>query len=321
MQTTRWATYLSFWLQYSTKPIIRGSAAPAWKLLVAGGVAGAVSRTCTSPLERLKILNQVRGMTTIGVNQYQGVVASLVEMVRKEGWRGFFKGNGTNVIRIAPYSAIQFLSYEKYKKLLTGEDRIHLTPTENLLAGGMAGVTSLLCTYPLDLIRSRLTIQTTETKYTGIRDAFRTVIKEEGYKGIYKGMFTSILGVAPYVAINFTTYETLKQRFEINNNTTVWKSLAFGAISGATAQTLTYPIDLLRRRLQLQGIGGEPLRYKGPLDAVVKIVKEDGVLALYRGMVPCYLKVVPAISISFCVYELMRMVLGIESRKVSFSSG
>jgi solute carrier family 25 phosphate transporter 23/24/25/41 len=313
-----------YWLQYSTKPIIREAAAPAWKLLFAGGVAGAVSRTCTSPLERLKILNQVRGMQLIGKNEYNGVIRSLVQMVEIEGVKGLFKGNGTNVIRIAPYSAIQFMSYERYKKFFlkrNGNRSIHLTPVQNLLAGGCAGVTSLLFTYPLDLIRSRLTIQTTQTKYNGIMHTFDTIVKEEGYRGLYKGMLTSIMGVAPYVAINFTTYETLKRTFVSDHRPpTVIESLMYGAVAGATAQTATYPIDLLRRRLQLQGIGGQPILYTGPFHALRTIVRDEGITALYRGMIPCYLKVVPAISISFCTYELMRLVLGIESRKVSSSS-
>lgn len=117
-------------------------------------------------------------MKTIGNNEYKGVISSLVQMVRIEGLKGLFKGNGTNVVRIAPYSAIQFLSYEKYKKefLSQNETATHLSPVQNLVAGGMAGVTSLLCTYPLDLIRSRLTVQTTEEKYRGIAPTFRMVI-------------------------------------------------------------------------------------------------------------------------------------------------
>lgn len=117
-------------------------------------------------------------MQTIGVNNYQGVLSSLINMYKIEGLKGFFKGNGTNVIRIAPYSAIQFMAYEKYKRhfLDMGDNTTgHLTAIQNLIAGGMAGVTSLLCTYPLDLVRSRLTVQTTEEKYHGIREAFRMV--------------------------------------------------------------------------------------------------------------------------------------------------
>ncbi|GAM17017.1 hypothetical protein SAMD00019534_001920, partial [Acytostelium subglobosum LB1] len=311
-----------YWLQYSSKPIVHApTEAPSWKLLLAGGVAGAVSRTCTSPLERLKILNQVQSMQLEkGGPQYAGVIRSLITMFKTEGFIGFFKGNGTNVIRIVPYSAIQFLSYEKYKKLFLGQGQSHLTTGQNLFVGGSAGVTSLLFTYPLDLIRSRLTVQVHEQRYNGISDAYKKIVAEEGYAGLYKGLFTSALGVAPYVAINFTTYESLKFFFSQDRHLTIPESLAFGALSGATAQTFTYPIDLLRRRLQVQGIGGKPKIYNGPYDAFRKVIQEEGFKGLYKGMIPCYLKVVPAISISFSVYEMMKKLLDINTSKISIQT-
>jgi hypothetical protein len=82
------------------------------KSLFAGGVAGAVSRTATSPLERLKVMKQVQ----MG-DKYKGVIAPLVQMYREEGLLSYWKGNGTNVVRIAPYSAIQFFSFDVYKRV------------------------------------------------------------------------------------------------------------------------------------------------------------------------------------------------------------
>lgn len=82
---------------------------------MAGGVAGAVSRTIVSPLERLKILLQIQ---SVGRNEYKmSTWKALVKMGREEGWRGFMRGNGTNCIRIIPYSAVQFGSYNFYKKV------------------------------------------------------------------------------------------------------------------------------------------------------------------------------------------------------------
>lgn len=82
---------------------------------LAGGVAGAVSRTIVSPLERLKILFQVQ---SVGREEYKmSVPKALAKMWKEEGWRGFMRGNGTNCIRIMPYSAVQFGSYSFYKKV------------------------------------------------------------------------------------------------------------------------------------------------------------------------------------------------------------
>lgn len=88
---------------------------PVVAAFCAGGVAGAVSRTIVSPLERLKILYQIQ---SVGREAYtQSVFKSLVKIGKEEGWRGFMRGNGTNCIRIVPYSAVQFGSYNFYKKV------------------------------------------------------------------------------------------------------------------------------------------------------------------------------------------------------------
>lgn len=90
-------------------------AQPVFAAFCAGGVAGAVSRTVVSPLERLKILYQIQ---SAGRTEYKlSVGKGLAKMWRDEGWRGFMRGNGTNCIRIVPYSAVQFGSYNFYKKV------------------------------------------------------------------------------------------------------------------------------------------------------------------------------------------------------------
>ena len=88
---------------------------PVVAAFCAGGVAGAVSRTVVSPLERLKILFQVQ---SAGRDAYKlSVSKALMKMWKEEGWRGFMRGNGTNCIRIVPYSAVQFGSYNFYKRV------------------------------------------------------------------------------------------------------------------------------------------------------------------------------------------------------------
>lgn len=90
-------------------------AQPVFAAFLAGGVAGAVSRTVVSPLERLKILFQIQSAGRTGYKLSVG--QGLRKMWRDEGWRGFMRGNGANCIRIIPYSAVQFASYNFYKKV------------------------------------------------------------------------------------------------------------------------------------------------------------------------------------------------------------
>jgi len=242
-----------------------------FKNLLAGGIAGAVSRTVVSPLERLKILFQIqqgKGTTIEGEgtsnttlkdgnkNTFQKIKIkdTLVNIKKNEGWRGFFKGNGTNVIRIIPYSAVQFASFEFFKRILLknrGVDlkRGQLTTRERFLAGASAGICSVTCTYPLDLVRTRLSL-INDSKEKTIFGSFKKIYTfEGGIPALYKGIIPTLMGIAPYVALNFTIYESLKQySFKImEREPSVYLKLGCGAMAGAIAQTITYPLDVVRR--------------------------------------------------------------------------
>ena len=181
---------------------------PMTASFIAGGIAGAMSRTVVSPLERLKILFQIQGN---GMNEYNGSVwKGLTKIWKEEGFKGMMRGNGTNCVRIIPYSAVQFGSYNFYKGLIApgpGED---LTPLRRLLCGGVAGITSVTFTYPLDIVRTRLSIQSASfaglskdasDKLPGMWGTLKHMYKNEGgFLALYRGMIPTIAGVAPYVS-------------------------------------------------------------------------------------------------------------------------
>ncbi|RYP14154.1 hypothetical protein DL765_006562 [Monosporascus sp. GIB2] len=194
---------------------------PVVAAFAAGGVAGAVSRTVVSPLERLKILFQVQ---SAGHNEYKlSVGKALGKMWREEGWRGFMAGNGTNCIRIVPYSAVQFGSYNLYKRVglnfMTYEFvRKYLTPEgdknpnagRKLLAGAVSGAVAQTCTYPFDVLRRRFQINTMSGmgfQYKSIGDAVKVIVTQEGVRGLYKGLFPNLLKVAPSMAANWLSFE------------------------------------------------------------------------------------------------------------------
>lgn len=181
---------------------------PTVAAFCAGGVAGAVSRTVVSPLERLKILYQIQSN---GREAYKlSVGKALAKMWREEGWRGFMAGNGTNCIRIVPYSAVQFGSYNFYKRnIFERHPGDSLTPLSRLTCGGLAGITSVTFTYPLDIVRTRLSIQTASFAELGERSRkmpgmWETLVKmyrtEGGFPALYRGIVPTVAGVAPYVS-------------------------------------------------------------------------------------------------------------------------
>ncbi|KAK7753949.1 hypothetical protein SLS62_004047 [Diatrype stigma] len=266
----------------------------------AGGVAGAVSRTVVSPLERLKILFQVQ---SAGHNEYKlSVGKALGKMWREEGWRGFMAGNGTNCIRIVPYSAVQFGSYNLYKRhFFEKYPDAPLAPLERLLCGGVAGITSVVFTYPLDIVRTRLSIQS----------ASFAALREKPRDGKLPGMWTTMVTMYKEeggVGLNFMTYEFVRKYLtpEGDQNPNAGRKLLAGAVSGAVAQTCTYPFDVLRRRFQINTMSGMGYQYKSIWDAVRVIVTQEGIRGLYKGLFPNLLKVAPSMAANWLSFEVTR---------------
>ncbi|KAJ7525938.1 hypothetical protein O6H91_17G074900 [Diphasiastrum complanatum] len=309
------------------------------KSLIAGGVAGGVSRTAVAPLERLKILLQVQNPFN---PKYNGMRQGLKAIWGSEGIRGFFKGNGTNCARIIPNSAVKFYSYEQASSAIlwlyrqqAGCENAELTPVLRLGAGACAGIIAMSATYPMDMVRGRLTVQTQESphRYRGMFHAFSTIIREEGPRALYKGWLPSVIGI-PYVGLNFSVYESLKDWVvkerpfgaAESSELSVVTKLGCGAVAGTIGQTVAYPLDVVRRRLQMVGwkdaspvltADGRvraPIQYTGMIDAFRQTVKHEGFGALYKGLVPNSVKVVPSIALAFVTYELMRDLLGVEIR-------
>ncbi|EZF33664.1 mitochondrial carrier [Trichophyton mentagrophytes] len=291
-------------------------AEPVVAAFIGGGVAGAVSRTIVSPLERLKILLQVQ---SVGREEYKlSISKGLAKMWREEGWRGFMRGNGTNCIRIVPYSAVQFGSYNLYKKAFEPTPGGELTPLRRLTCGGLAGITSVTFTYPLDIVRTRLSIQSAsfaelksqhQTKLPGMYETMRLMYKNEGgIVALYRGILPTVAGVAPYVGLNFMTYESIRKILtpEGDANPSALRKLLAGAISGAVAQTCTYPFDVLRRRFQINTMSGMGYKYTSIFDAVRVIALEEGLRGFYKGIVPNLLKVAPSMASSWLSFELTR---------------
>ncbi|GER54391.1 mitochondrial substrate carrier family protein [Striga asiatica] len=288
--------------------------------LLAGGIAGAFSKTCTAPLARLTILFQIQGMhSDVASMSKPSIWREAVRIVNEEGFRAFWKGNLVTIAHRLPYSAVNFYSYEQYKRILRsipGLDGRERNPSADIfvhfVGGGLAGITAASATYPLDLVRTRLAAQRNAIYYQGIRHALHTICRDEGFLGLYKGLGATLLGVGPSIAISFSVYESLRSSWHSQrpNDSTVLVSLACGSLSGIASSTATFPLDLVRRRMQLEGAGGRARVYNtGLFGAFRYIIQTEGFRGLYRGIMPEYYKVVPSVGIVFMTYETLKKLL------------
>lgn len=177
--------------------------ANATKYLIAGGVAGAASRTATAPLDLLKVIFQVQTKHV--------PISHAVQSIWKEGGLlGFFRGNGLNVIKVGPESAIKFYTYEMLKNVI-GDSNGDTGILGRLTAGGLAGAVAQTSIYPMDLIKTRLqTYSSDRGSVPNIGKLARDILTQEGPRAFYKGLIPSLLGIVPYAGIDLAAYETLK---------------------------------------------------------------------------------------------------------------
>lgn len=290
---------------------------------LSGGIAGAVSRTLVSPFERAKILLQLQGP---GAHQaYRGMFSTIWKMYVDEGWRGWFRGNTLNCIRIFPYSAVQFAVFEQCKVtlLLYKPPGSKLTDVDRLIAGSIGGISSVAATYPLDLVRARITVQTASLaklnkgrlqRAPGVWETLSEVYgKEGGVRALYRGIVPTTMGVAPYVAINFALYEHLRdsmEKSERNFSSPFWK-LGAGAFSSFVGGVLIYPLDLLRKRYQVASMAGGELgfQYKSVSHALICIFRQEGFFGAYKGLTANLYKIVPSMAVSWLCYDTLKAAL------------
>ncbi|KAM7418755.1 hypothetical protein PAMA_016062 [Pampus argenteus] len=282
-----------------------------WRQLVAGAMAGSVSRTGTAPLDRLKVFRQVHGSSAFKGN----VLSSFQYMLKEGGLRSLWRGNGINVLKIAPETAIKFTAYEKIKHVMRGNNESKtLMIHERFVAGSLAGAIAQTAIYPMEVLKTRLTLRKTG-QYSGIADCAKQILQREGVTAFYKGYVPNLLAIVPYAGIDLAVYETLKFAW-LNRNRGladpgVTVLVGCGAISSTCGQLASYPLALIRTRMQAQAsVRGAPK--PSMLALVHNIVTQEGVAGLYRGISPNMLKVIPAVTVSYVAYEYTRIALGVD---------
>ncbi|XP_020230282.1 adenine nucleotide transporter BT1, chloroplastic/mitochondrial [Cajanus cajan] len=277
---------------------------PSLRRLVSGAFAGAVSRTTVAPLETIRTHLMVGSSGNSTVEVFGNIM-------KTDGWKGLFRGNFVNVIRVAPSKAIELFAYDTVNKNLSPKpgEQPKLPIPASLIAGACAGVSSTICTYPLELVKTRLTIQ--RGVYNGLLDAFMKIVKEEGAGELYRGLTPSLIGVIPYAATNYFAYDTLRKAYrkvfkteKIGNIET----LLIGSAAGAISSSATFPLEVARKHMQVGALSGRQV-YKNVIHALASILEQEGIQGLYKGLGPSCMKLVPAAGISFMCYEACKRIL------------
>ncbi|KAL7521539.1 hypothetical protein ACHAWX_006220 [Stephanocyclus meneghinianus] len=294
-------------------------AAQAVKLVYAGAIAGIISRTFCAPIEMVSTVMMCRG------DECSTMMDELSKTWHKEGFKGMFKGNGANCLKVAPSRGTQFLVYEfvKRRMLLAGiglaASSGSLHAGARLFAGGVAGMIAAAIVYPLEVVKTMLTLY--PERCSSIPSALKMVYESSGMRGLYRGLGPTLVAMFPYVGVEFMVYETLKKRWEMHIGPVgTLALLLLGATGGAAAQASAHPLDVIRRRMQMQSMvgvkkddDGEEKRYKNMFSGLYQVGKKEGVHVLFKGIGPACFEKIPSTAIGYFIYEFLKVTLKVSS--------
>ncbi|CAD8163333.1 unnamed protein product [Paramecium octaurelia] len=272
-----------------------------WRL-ISGAISGAVSRSFVAPIERTIILKQ----TNASNYQRKSLIKCLYVMYTQEGARSMFKGNGANCLRIAPFQAIEFYLFDILKNTFQFNNQ-NAQNISMLIFGAFSGALATMTVYPFDLVKTILAVQTNQ-EYKGITDCLIKIVQRKGPLALFKGLSATLVGISPYSSFKLTFFQILRQKLSslmgfINKDT---QNLIFGGLAGCMALSITYPTDVIRRRLQVQILSG--IQHYSYLETMKLMYREQGLIVFYRGLFCTYAKVMPATAIAFTINEKLKRI-------------
>ncbi|KAL2270145.1 hypothetical protein VTJ83DRAFT_2329 [Remersonia thermophila] len=300
----------------------------------AGATAGLIARFVIAPLDVVKIRLQLQTHSLsdplstrniAGGPIYKGTLPTMRQILRNEGLTALWKGNVPAELLYVCYGAVQFTTYRSASLLLhallgrgdpaDGPGRPKhplLRPAaESFIAGAAGGAAATAATYPLDLLRTRFAAQGNDRVYASLSRAVRQIYRDEGPRGFFRGLGPGLAQIIPYMGFFFAAYETLRPVLS-----DCW-ALPFssgaavaGTIASVAAKTGTFPLDLVRKRIQVQGPTRRRYVHKnipeyagGTVQVLRTILRNEGVRGLYRGLTVSLIKAAPSSAVTMWTYE------------------
>ncbi|XP_050512667.1 ADP,ATP carrier protein 1-like isoform X1 [Diabrotica virgifera virgifera] len=289
------------------------------KDFLAGGVSAAVAKTVVAPIERVKLILQVQAASKQISEEtaYKGMLDCFIRIPREQGFLSYWRGNLANVIRYFPTQALNFAFKDVYKQIfMEGIDKkLHFWRyfAANLASGGAAGATSLCFVYPLDYARTRLGVDVgknvAERQYLGLIDCVVKTFKSDGPIGLYRGFVVSVQGIIIYRAAYFGFFDTAKGMLPDPRNTRFIVSFIIAQSVTTVSGILSYPFDTVRRRMMMQsGLKKHEVMYKNTMDCWVKIFRNEGPAAFFKGALSNVFRGMGA-ALVLVFYDELKMLL------------
>ncbi|UPK90042.1 hypothetical protein LCI18_000977 [Fusarium solani-melongenae] len=288
--------------------------------LIAGGGAGMMEALACHPLDTIKVRMQLSRRARQPGAPKRGFIKTGSDIIRKETPLGLYKGLGAVLTGIVPKMAIRFTSFEWYKQILADPKTGAVSGKATFFAGLAAGVTEAVAVVtPMEVIKIRLQAQHHSMadpldvpKYRNAAHALYTVVKEEGFGALYRGVSLTALRQGSNQAVNFTAYSYFKEWLKVwqpqyeGTNLPSWQTTFIGLVSGAMGPLSNAPIDTIKTRLQKTPAEPGTSAWTRISRIAADMFKQEGFHAFYKGITPRIMRVAPGQAVTFTVYEYLR---------------
>ncbi|WAQ95647.1 TPC-like protein [Mya arenaria] len=273
----------------------------------AGAVSNIVARAVVQPFDVLKIRFQLQVepiSSSSSSSKYRSILQAIRCIVREEGPRALWKGHVPAQILSVGFGVVEFTCFEYITKILwyglPESFQTRYKPLAHALGGSLSSTLATVVIQPVDIIRTRIIAQGEPKVYRSMYHAASSIIRTEGFRGFYKGLAPACLGVAPQMG--------------------AVESFICGSGSGFLSKLLMYPMDVTKKRLQIQGFEearknfGAVRQYKGVVHCIKQSLKDEGLRGMYKGLSPSLLKAVFVSGTIFCVYDQVCYVFMMKNR-------
>jgi solute carrier family 25 aspartate/glutamate transporter 12/13 len=235
------------------------------------------------------------------------------KVVKNEGVMGLYRGLGPQLVGVAPEKALKLVVNDVLRSAFSNKSSdddgsipagpAHINLPLEILAGAGAGASQVCVTNPLEIVKIRLQVMG-EAKNVARKNAF-SVVQDLGFEGLYKGASACFLRDIPFSAVYFPCYAGLKKFFSKEDKNSAESLLLAGTLAGAVAAAISTPADVIKTRLQVEARAGEAV-YKNIMDCFLRILKEEGGSAFFKGVMPRVFRSGPQFGVTLMAYELLQ---------------
>ncbi|XP_054830764.1 mitochondrial uncoupling protein 3-like [Eublepharis macularius] len=282
---------------------------------LSAGTAACIADLCTFPLDTAKVRLQIQGESKTSKTaknvKYKGVLGTITTMVKMEGPKSLYNGLVAGLQRQMSFASIRIGLYDSVKQFYTPKGSDHTSIVTRLLAGCTTGAMAVTCAQPTDVVKVRfqahIRLVDGPKKYNGTVDAYRTIAREEGVKGLWKGTLPNITRNAIVNCGELVTYdlikETLLKYHLMTDNFPCHFVAAFGA--GFCATVVASPVDVVKTRY----MNSIPGQYKNALNCTLTMVMKEGPTAFYKGFMPSFLRLGSWNVVMFVSFEQLKRMM------------